>query len=1739
MALKSKIANAQVVNDEDINSLVDVLREDSDSLILFLNNIQKITFQKLGRETNKLDPLLTVEMKMSEESMKKRKDFQEKVQKIADLKTELADIEPYQTVYNIEIHCKDKGPTQWILAKQVGIQEEKIRATMQDLKLDRMLLPHGAIAAGLNSYVRGRAFCSLPLPVETGLPVHVNGNFAVDFARRDLWKQDGSSVKTEWNENLKIHVIAPLYGDLLSYIIGHLFPDRDKTLRFQNKTSCENHLEQFLGIFPCMFENIHPQWQETVSQVYRSIHARKQEVIPLFRLEKVKISTFTNKILTVSWSSVGKEKCNEELHFMIETCTEEQVMTLQNMDMKLVLPFEKLKRIFEGFEKARTNVTSLNPKSLRKFLMAHPLLNKESSLSVPVNKSPMKKEKRLNILLEYCLKDVSKTNGNCLEGLPLLLTQDNIVRRFQLGAPKYTSQFHDLFPDLKHLFANSHYTTEDTLKEIGFLKAFTVAESAQFIRGKLAQEVTDNDCCSWPVLQKENEKWMKKLWEYLNRMFIITEYTKQDEKAKAFNELRTHFGDLGILPVLNARQPNQKILASLNCLQNVVGEAQPGSIGKLLSKMGFSQLDSCLLPLDIRFYIIKPHLLQTGKHFIVLEQLTRMKELQWSELSNPMEYDRMLQFLFEGLQKCKDKQSYKNNFRSLPLFEMKQGCRQSINRFKCVYILKSKYDVTYSELYHVDRTVAFLKDTHLNNELAEELDIKVINDLEFFTSVILCRLQQLSESQMLQAINLLLKVMCDYRLDYEKSKNQILSDLKPVKFIRDMHGNLREASFFYDKEDPLFKAMDLKETFIPQSFFKNVQFGYMLRRLLIDLGMKMTPSQDDLLNFASLIAQDAAKGAPMKPKTDALLEALFEINEKELNADFLEKLSHIKFIYPYEVCSKLCDLHPPYVGGKLFIALKGSMVRQRDNDDELIWTSMPILPFSKTTIILKKSGALYLPPHDLVLQNLRNVSKVDCKTEQLLETRSKVLETAYDFLQKNTFYDSKSLSDIPFILVEDDKSLVKSNQVIVSLKHDLEFRPFLYQVPCKLAPYRDLFQRIGVSEQATTDHYCTVLRALYQDTKGMNCFQPNQIQTAKRAVQHFFETLKKDSDNQDLQSLKPLYLPATDGKLYESSSLYYNDRVTTGPKTDLQSLEEKFKFMVNLNECYLDWNIYKIQEMFKLLPEEIQPKMLSQTTKEVLEESNLKLCQLGESCDFQHQLLNLLVSPSFGEGVICLLKEQYKEQLTETVSVSELKEIFSKISITCCEKLETVLVYNSEHLKNTNVQKQVYLRKHQDGHCDFFVEHQDGLQGRKMVKIPLCLAKEINVLLKNMLNETSILILVEMLCCDDPEDIYNVLKEREIHSFNCKRYSSFKLPDPGEVIPIDFLDLLEMDFLNNFEKGEFVGYLDPSSLPEEVYLYAIVVECLGMQKRADGEVLMYRIQIGSENIVEVTKTDIYQFKRAKGVNNNCRDLVPVAPGEEPNEIPAGKFSKSFDEIKKEIDEYFEKISKLPKEERDKAIRRLYLKWHPDKNLDNSELATEVCKYIEQLKEGRRVSAKQGKSQTSENIFRTWSRQARNHKQGRSDFKHRYSSGDHDFFSFHHRYQPNPEEAKRWFKQAECDLSAASVDVGQSTTEWVFFKVHQAVEKALIAAQYRKEGRYTKDQNIVGLARTVSAFCGSLTELIDIVCKLKQHGVDNKKTQYPNCHAAPNIPNGQFPSDKEQEVLELGKSLLAKIRDYIS
>jgi len=85
-------------------------------------------------------------------------------------------------------------------------------------------LPWGGVAVLLNSTTNttlvGRAYCFLPLPILTGLPVHINAAFAVSSNRRQLWKSEvgdnSGSWKGDWNDFLLVTLIPTLYAEAIA-----------------------------------------------------------------------------------------------------------------------------------------------------------------------------------------------------------------------------------------------------------------------------------------------------------------------------------------------------------------------------------------------------------------------------------------------------------------------------------------------------------------------------------------------------------------------------------------------------------------------------------------------------------------------------------------------------------------------------------------------------------------------------------------------------------------------------------------------------------------------------------------------------------------------------------------------------------------------------------------------------------------------------------------------------------------------------------------------------------------------------------------------------------------------------------------------------------------------------------------------------------------------------------------------------------------------------------------------------------------------------------------------------------------------------------------------------------------------------------------------------------------------------------------------------------------------------------
>lgn len=121
----------------------------------------------------------------------------------------------------------------WMVCNGLGGGEARRLALQQASSGNGVrLVPWAGCAARIGGApVDGQAFCFLPLPIYTGLPVHLNGYFELSSNRRDIWRGEDmvgdGRMRAEWNMALLKDAIAPLYARLLSEAAASLGPCPD------------------------------------------------------------------------------------------------------------------------------------------------------------------------------------------------------------------------------------------------------------------------------------------------------------------------------------------------------------------------------------------------------------------------------------------------------------------------------------------------------------------------------------------------------------------------------------------------------------------------------------------------------------------------------------------------------------------------------------------------------------------------------------------------------------------------------------------------------------------------------------------------------------------------------------------------------------------------------------------------------------------------------------------------------------------------------------------------------------------------------------------------------------------------------------------------------------------------------------------------------------------------------------------------------------------------------------------------------------------------------------------------------------------------------------------------------------------------------------------------------------------------------------------------------------------------
>lgn len=1304
--LKSRVSD-MVVRDQDLKDMEETLAKEGEELLLFLRHIHTVVFSTIPPDGKELVEKLRVTTELTGSDAELRRDFQARLSQAMDGNS------PTPLSYTMKIKNSRVDTTSvWRVISQIGVQGRAEESPVSKW------LPYGAVAACLEplSRVTGRAFCTLPLPVVTGLPVHINANFSVDAARRSLRWDEGCPEAT-WNGFLLQSLVVPLYCDFLTRQWKALEPEK---LQYRSLESCQWYLHShFLRFFPSV-KRVLPIFQDMVREVYKHLSHARLPLVPVYKKSPC-------SEVTITWASPGGGDMLTEPYFLKEMPEPEVQKVLQQLNMKLVPAFTHLQQIHEEFIEARVNTVVLEPDSLRCFLKA-------LALPVPCKlaETPLRTPESCSHLLKY-LRGSRQSQGTHkdgdeaeLEGLPLLATEDGFLHVFSIHHPVFKNIYASLFPKHSHRFA--HKCIPDWIPSC-FVKKLGLPEATPLIQEALSH-------LEWTT---EGQMWLNRLWTF------FVSFGTPDVNMES---LMDHLQDMAVLPVQGSKTDSKHLLP-LSSLSRVLSECH-SEVEKVLHKLGIPVLQEFLLPYAA-WRCLKQRALQiTDCRAVVVHLADRRADLCWEDLEE-QDVTALLSFVQGKLDSHALQQ-----LRQLPLFQKFGGGRVAVAPYSKVLLLCRQFLQVPSSaqaLYDLDKDMLLLTPSLIPERLAKDLKWTFTDDKELFMTVVLPRLSQLTQQNLMEALRLffVLQPICD-----AENEKVIVAAFQKVAFIPDAHGTLCLASYFYH-DTPSFRTLRLQNRFVPESFFEELNPRRNAVDFLLKVGVRISLSVEDFVALAEEIEHEATRAtchaAELLKRQQEMLQQLVILLKNPVSEGFQRKIASIQFLPPLDIPPNLMNLHPPFANCTKAVALKGS-ISCLENVAELLWTSATILPESLDLDekSLKAMGVLVEIPTALVVANLEHVCRAACSTQLQISTRANVLCSMYSFLQTHlNEVDAEHLAELPVVLAKSG-DMARPRQVVTSLPDKADFYPYLFTPhPC-VAAFGDLLQHLGVVLVPTVSHYSHVLAQIYQESHGSGSLTSRQKKTVLLATRRFFQLLREEPETPDCSAVAELYLLSTADCLELSHRLCFNDCV---PSETARALEKTFVFMAALpvSGCNVKW-------LLERLPPHLRPRALSEVTVQQLEEGGAQPCHHGSQCTLQRRLQTLLVSPWFRLGLESLLQWQNPKAMTGMEGDGGFA--VERLKVQCCKDIRTVLVHGGAKVEGSSQSQVTYVCPSDGAQRLLYIRHAEMVLNRHPVRVVETLAQEINNILGGQLEARALSLLREMLVCQEPQEVALVLEENNV-----------------------------------------------------------------------------------------------------------------------------------------------------------------------------------------------------------------------------------------------------------------------------------------------------------------------------------------------------------------------------------------
>ena len=1765
-----------------IAELLSKFRNESKKMLLFLNHIMKISLSEID-ERGQLRKVYSVVADLKNQDQDKRRELSCIVKTNKNLST--SEIRWHEITYPLTISDSDNAKEMWLVYQCCGTSSQTENDSVPDGR-QYGLFPRGGIAALVfprpSSEYKPQhvAYCFLPLPIYTGLPVHINGHFALDSSRRNLWHDtDQSSPLTKWNNFMKMSVLAPGYAMLIYQARQHIPFSKEMAkdsckCSFDNKADVVRGLSWYHQLFPTPSKD--SPWNILACEVYRYLGSNNVEVLPVVVAEdetsQQNLDESANNVIHKihSWLSVkdayfiegkGQTKLDEDRLFNL----------LLRMRLPLLLYSPTI--VYYRFEQAKITCNVLAPMSVINFIRSFSVPDSKcqvGNLPIDLKKTNVRELLDLKVLIEYCKMEGQFTT--LLERLPLLLTADGQLRVFDADNPVYRSKFSDLFPRKANLFVHAdvvyNLPTIDELPERQVMQRFTVEALNQHFRDIFPDRmrgVSEHVPWVFPQDGPLSKKWFQRLWYFL-----------QNHATSNVNNTTVSLSVLGVWPIIPTISDKLVTINNgktvLDATHRSTDSAQGKRIREILEKLSCPTLNTDITvkkspnhpiasPTDeshiTDHYVAQPHHVRDVLQ--VLDFIRRTSSLVSSMLA-PCDLRAVLSFVQDDLDNLtiQDATMLKN----LPFYMGIDGNHFSLSQYTCSVLIPD--GVPTSEIVKLQFHTGCLFLNPISaaalHSLYKWLGVGVeLSFTEFYCKYIIPRFQIFSrESQISYLTHIKNDVIPCLQIGSAKRKvfvNFLIGSL----CIPGEDGVLHYAQEFHDPRNEVFKIM-LKDNsdHFPPSPFQSPEW----LEFLCEIGMKTRVEENQFLEFCEKIAADAFRDPVTNvEKSKALVRYLFD-NQHLRSESFLCSLSSIRFIASEKVESSLLLLHkqfqcnttednPPYV--QFFDAVPWKY-------HVLAWTSTQLLPLwaQPSMELLRYLGVQEVPSVESIVSHLQNLSCTlaeICGRDEVLPQPlllKNIMESIYKGLSTELECSDKNVSDncseecksigrrlksIQCVLVEEGKVLVTGDKLSFESQIDCDFIPFLYVVPRKFCAYEHLMKRLGATEKFTSLQFANVLQSI--KTKCSNTkMNPNFFEKAKAAMGKLFQSLlieSKAGNKTTICELKELFLPSEKEILVKSSDLIH--KVPPSFRNALTN-RANLSVLLSLEKCDLPRE--KEQEYLEALPQDLRPKPMDSVFKRVLDSRCLNdTCSLCKDspCDFIKKYTLIIKSPEFQSCIIRLLKHQKNSnQLSEDEQNRLSLFGTDNLEIVCMRKISVHLVDTAteEPLPNSSIQRQCYAVERNNS-WKLYIKHST----EETQAIPL--AYSIDKIARGIFYSTSLPIISSMLLCRSPSQLSDIMDQ-----FNVTEDFSEEALKIGAEVPLVFHYLLQQSPLFLFHEGEIVAYGMETNETDEMgeglengfmmmrFVLAKVISRVDETESNDSYdfTAEYLIDLGQTR-QKVSVIDMYKFVQNEGAENQTTDLIPFTG--DPTIMPS-----SLDEGKRQIREALLKAWRLPHKLRRKVIRRLYLQWHPDKNPDNVEFAAEMFKFL--LEEIKRMEAEESNISSScgfSTLFTGWNRQARRQRDTYSNFRTTCCGGSTRSASDY--TYPNEFEATRWLKQAKRDLEAAQLlfsSVSQSFDALVCFLSHQVVEKCLKAALYAKCG-LTNDQlhthDVYSLASNVCGLRGSPEDITDMAIVVGNYYLT---TRYPNQQPGSIVPADAFGIEQSNRAIESARRLLESVETFI-